>query len=340
MTLEAALDNYTLNHQVDGIAYTRHDHGLYWTDDDNALYTGLMLGAMAYRYAADPSPDKLEAVRMCLRGVSLLTVATGTRGVLVRRAMPSGMSSRFGLNYPLTEENYWYSKPLQSRSGYTYLLKTTKDQVTGVLFGLSACRKLLAGVDAQIDDSVTTIIRDLYDAISERKWSLRDHNWKTHGTSAHKLDAPLRLNLEALAYSIGHIEDKPHQGWFNYVGLMTAHYNTLFQNAYSHGLNAITAHSLELLNDYHMDSSGVEDWLIKIDWSIESEHNPFWEILLRGNLTPEAHARLDALADEPYTRFFIWNKYRAEITQRELTTGPQIDYMVAGYMRNFYRSTL
>ena len=340
MSLEAALDNYTLNHQVDGIAYTRHDHGLYWTDDDNALYTGLMLGAMAYRYAADPSPDKLEAVRMCLRGVSLLTVATGTRGVLVRRAMPTDMSSRFGLNHPLTEENYWYSKPLQSRSGYTYLLKTTKDQVTGVLFGLSACRKLLAGVDAQIDDSVTTIIRDLYDAISERKWSLRDHNWKTHGTSAHKLDAPLRLNLEALAHSVGHIEDKPSHSWFRHVGLFTIHYNTIVQNAYSHGLNAVTAHSLDLLSDHHEEAKGVQEWMHKINWVIESEHNPFWQSLLNGTTTPEGDNRLDALADEPYTRFFIWNKYRAEITQRELTTGPQIDYMVAGYMRNFYRSTL
>jgi len=340
VTLEEALASYTENHQVDGIPFTRHDHGLYWTDDDNALYAGIQLGAMAYRYAADPSDDKLEAIRMSLRGISLLTTVTGTRGVLVRRVMPSRMSSRFGLNYTLAEGSYWYSKPLQSRSGYIYLLKTTKDQVTGVLFGLSVCRKLLAGVDAQIDDSVTTIIRDLYNAISERKWSLRDHNYETHGTSAHILDAPLRLNLEALAYSIGHIEDKPHQGWFNHVGLMTIHYNTFIQNAYSHGLNAMTAHSLDLLNDYHEDSSGVQDWITKINRTIAFEHNPFWELLLRNGTTPEAHARLDALADEPYTRFFIWNKYRAEITQRELTTGPQIDYMVAGYMRNFYRSTL
>lgn len=339
MTLEEALASYTENHQVDGIPFTRHDHGLYWTDDDNALYAGIQLGAMAYRYAADPSADKLEAIRMSLRGISLLTTVTGTRGVLVRRVMPSRMSSRFGLDYPLSEGNYWYDRPLESRDGYTFLLKTTKDQVTGVLFGLSVCRKLLAGVDAQIDDSVTTIIRDLYNAITERKWSLRDHNWKTHGTSAHKLDAPLRLNLEALAYSIGHIEDRPHQPWFNYVGVMTIHYNTLIQNAYSHGLNAVTAHSLDILSDHHKEANGVKQWMHKINWTIASEHNPFWELLLNGTTTEEGDERLDALADEPYTRFFIWNKYRAEITQRELTTGPQIDYMVAGYMREYYRST-
>lgn len=336
MPLEAALDNYVDNHQVRGIPFTRHDHGLYWTDDDNALYAGIQLGAMAYRYAADPSADKLEAIRLSLRGISLLTTATRTRGVLVRRVMPSRMSSRFGLDYPLSEGNYWYDRPLESRDGYTFLLKTTKDQVTGVLFGLSVCRKLLAGVDAQIDDSVATIIRDLYNAITERKWSLRDHNYKTHGTSAHKLDAPLRLNLEALAYSIGLTDEKPHQGWFNYVGLLTRHYNTCIQNAYSHGLNAMTAHSLALLDDYHTDGEGVEQWAFKINWTIASEHNPFWELLLTGSTTPEADQRFDDLAKNPYTRFFIWNKYQADITQRELTTGPRIDYMVAGFMRAFY----
>ena len=338
MTLEESLTNYNANHQVDGIPFTRHSHGLYWTDDDNALYAGIQLGAMAYRYAASPSPDKLDAVRRSLRGISLLTTVTGTRGVLVRRVMHNSLATKFGLTHPLTKENYWYDKPIEFRAGYNYLLKTTKDQVTGVLFGLSACRKLLWGVDAQIDDSVTTIIRDLYNAISERKFSLRDHNWRTHGTSAHLLDAPLRLNLEALAHSVGHIEDKPAHSWFNHVGLFTIHYNTIVQNAYSHGLNAVTAHSLDLLDAYHEDGDGVKQWMHKINWVIESEHNPFWELLLNGATTEGGDERLDALADEPYTRFFVWNKYRAEITQRELTTGPQIDYMVAGFMRAYHQS--
>ena len=62
--------------------------------------------------------------------------------------------------------------------------------------------------------------------------------------------------------------------------------------------------------------------------------------MLNGVTTPDGDERLDALADEPYTRFFIWNKYKAEITQRELTTGPQIDFMVAGFMREYYGSTI
>ncbi len=337
MTLEEALQNYIARHQVDGVAYTRHAHGLYWTDDDNALYTGLMLGAMAYRYAADPSPDKLDAVRLCLRGVSLLTLATGTRGVLVRRAMPRSMAPQFGLNYPLAEDNYWKTKPLETRGEYTFLLKTTKDQVTGILFGLSACRKLLAGVDAQIDDSMGTIIADLHHAITEREGSLRDHNYETHGTSAHKLDAPLRLNLEALAYSVGIIDEKPSENWFNHVRLYTAHYNTYIQNAYSHGLNAMTSHALTLLEEYHLNGTGVAQLSQKIDRVIREESNPLWELLLRGDTSDEGDLRLDELSESPYSRFFIWNKYRAEITERADTSGPQIDYMLAGFMREFHR---
>jgi hypothetical protein len=337
MTLEAALENYIENHQVDGIAYTRHiSSGLYWTDDDNALYTGLQLGAMAYRYAAAPSEDKLEAIRLCLRGVSLLTTATSTRGVLVRRAMPESRMLAFGLDYPLPEGNFWRTKVLESRIGYTYQLKTTKDQITGILFGLSACRTLLPGVDAQIDDAVAGVITDLYHAIRNRGWSVRDHLGRSHGTSAAMLDAPLRLNLEALAYSVGLIGEKPHQGWFNHVGALTFHYNTFFQNAYSHGLNAITAHALDLLSDYHADGPGVEEWSRRIDRVTRHEHNPFWELLLANRLTPRGAFRLGNLSLNPYTRFFVWNKYEADITQRADTSGPQIDLMLAGFMRDYY----
>lgn len=335
MNPEQALERYIADHQVDGIAYTRHDSGLYFTDDDNSLYTGLMLGAMAYRYAASPSPDKLEAVRMCLRGVSLLTRATGEPGVLVRRAMPSSMAHQFGVYETLAPGNFWIGKPLEESADYIYQLKTTKDQATGILFGLACCRKLLWGVDPQINDSVSQIIHDMYRAIESRDWSLRDHKGRTHGTSAHVLDAGLKLLLQSLAYSVGAPIEKPSNSWFTYVDMMTMHYNTIFQNAYSHGLNAANQHALVLLSDFHRSDLGVVRWGERINALVHPECNPFWELLLTGKLSPIGEFRLEESGEEPYAKFFKWNKYTKELRQRDDTSGPMIDYMLVSYMRDY-----
>jgi hypothetical protein len=331
MTPEDALERYIADYQVDGIAYTRHDDGLYWTDDDNALYTGVMLGAMVYRYAADPSEDKLEAVRMCLRGTWLLITASGHSGILVRRAMPTHLMGKFG------GDAYGVDKPMGQHAGYTYQLKTTRDQITGVLFGLACARSILWGVDRQIDDSVTQQINMLYYATVARSWTVRDYYNDSHGTSASKLDAPLRLLLKALYASVNKTSTHlPREGFFDWIRLVTIHYNTTIQNAYSHGLNAMAAHALWLMSGHHAHHREVKQWMSIIESVVRDEHNPFWEVLLDFRLCPIAEGRLDEAGEEPYTKFFKWNRYKKELTSRLHTSGPMIDYMVVSYMRDYW----
>lgn len=337
MTPEEATERFFREYQVDGIAFTRHDAGLYWTDDDNALYTGVMLGAMCYRYAADPRPENLDNVRALLRGVSLLTLVTGERGVLVRRAMPEEISYKFGLDDMADKGNYWYDKPLELHRGYYFQLKTTRDQITGILFGLACAHKLLNGVDPQIDEAVQRIVMDLHNAISYRGYSVKDHRNRTHGTSAHKLDAPLRLLLDALAVAVAPgTRDKPSESFFRNIHWFTWHYNTRIQNAYSHGLNAMTAHALGLIEAHHLDGHGVRQWMIKIEDVIAHEHNPFWEMLLGFDMTHEGVARWAESGTDPYTKFFKWNRYQREIKERHDTSGPMIDYLIVSYMDAYY----
>lgn len=331
---EQLLDRYLDRHQVDGVAYTRHDHGLYWTDDDNPLYTGVMLAAMAYRYGAAPSPDKLEEIRLCLRGTSLLMNATPVPGVLVRRAMYIDDIDKFG------GEAYLLQKPIERIGDYYVQFKTTKDQITGVLFGLAACRSIVWGADAQIDEAIARQITDLRRAIMARGGSLADHEGRTHGTSAHKLDAPLQLLLDVLAYSVGAIDEVPHQRWFDWLWLVTIHYNVRIQNAYSHGLNAMTAHSLMLLADFNPQYDECFAWADRIYDVIRHEQNPFWQMLLVFGLNGPGETRFDESGDEVYTRFFKWNKYRKELSARLQTEGPGIDYMIVAYMRRYFEEEI
>jgi len=326
MTPEKALSRYVSDYQVDGVAYTRHDKGMYWTDDDNALYTGIMLGAMSYRFAAHPEKG-LDEVKRCLRGTWLLITATGTPGVLVRRAFPAELEASFGM--PLYAEQ---DRVVELRDGYYYQLKTTRDQITGVLFGLACARAFVYGHDPVVDESIRYQIAQLYKAIKARKWSVSDHRFRAHGTSAHKLDAPLRLLLKALAHSVGELDSVPSEQWFYFVKLFTLHYNTRIQNAYSHGLNAMCAHALWLLRGHHKHYRAVKEWMSIIDGVVAEERNPFWELLLTFQLTPAARFRMDDSGDDPYTRFFKWNKYSKELSARINTSGPMIDYMVCAYM--------
>jgi hypothetical protein len=327
---EELLERYISDHQVDGVPYTRHSHGLYWTDDDNALYTGLMLGAMAYRWAADPSDDKLDAIRMCLRGTDLLLRATGDPGVLVRRAMHRDQIKEFG------GAAYLDQKPCELIGDYWVQLKTTRDQVTGVMFGLTCCIALVRGADPMIDEAVDRQVKALYTALKRRQWSLRDHNYETHGTSAHKLDAGLRLLIRVMAKAIGAEGEVETESWFDWQWITTAHYNVSFQAAYSHGLNAINAHALWLLRPWNPQYRQTKRWMSRIESVVRDEFNPFWQMLLDFRLSPEGDIRLMEAGEEIYSRFFRWNRYKKELTMRQDTEGPGIDYMIVAYMAAYW----
>jgi len=327
---EKLLARYTDRHQIDGIAYTRHTSGMYWTDDDNALYTGVMLGAMAYRWAANPSEDKLDAIRMCLRGTGLLLGAAREPGVLVRRAMPNELIRDFG------GAAYLDQKPCELISGYWVQLGTTRDQATGILFGLACCVALVRGADPQIDEAVDRQVQQFYVAVKRRGWSLADHNFETHGTTAHRLDAGLRLLVRVLAKAVGACGKVTPEPWFDWIRLVTAHYNVSFQSAYSHGLNAMNAHALILLEPWNPQYAQTKQWASRIEWVIRDEFNPFWQMLLDFKLSHEGDMLLMEAGDEIYTRLFRWNRYRNELTMRTGTEGPGIDYMVVAYMNQYW----
>lgn len=322
---------------VNGIIYVRTVQSTYATDDDNALYTGIALAASVYRWMNEPSDRTVDNIHSCLKGIEILISSTPERGVLARRVMPMNKITFHAFGYDKVEsvkrDDYWADRIISGQlieyNGNAVLLKATKDQITGILYGLSVFMKYCTEL-TELSVLARQIISDLYKATRDRGWRVTDHNRNSHGSTATKLDAPLRVLLKALHHAaIG--GDKPYEISFVATAYLSIHYNTWIQNAYSHQLNAMAAHSLDLMSDHHQHKKHVKHWKRVIYSVIKEEFNPFWELLLTDRVSTGGMSRYRHRRDNPYTKFFSWNRYKHELKHRYGTVGPQLDTVVVGW---------
>jgi hypothetical protein len=341
---------YQQGNQVNGVTFVRHKDKIngevhYATDNDNALYTGLYLAAASYRYAVEPSSENAQAVLKSLSGVRLLTTVTGTPGVLVRWVFPLensferiGYDSEKSLIGTNSYGDLIRSGQLYEKGGYAFYTKTTRDQISGILFGLTAAHELVPAARPM----VKLAIANLHARFRETKWSLVDHTGKT-GTSAHKLDAPLRLVVKALHRRAHGFGNKPKERFFRWIWLTTMHYNRWITNTYSFGLNLLDAHSLTLLHRDHKESKGVCNWHKRLWRFVRKDDNPHFGALhlaATGEpLSAKSVANLERRSEEPYRKFFAWSKDPADWWDdgSDKRTGPGIDVLLPYWMNEFYK---
>jgi hypothetical protein len=353
-TVAKVEEEYQQGNQVNGVTFVRHKDKIngeihYATDNDNALYTGLYLAAASYRYAVEPSQENVMAVLKALSGIRLLTTVTGTPGVLVRWVFPLEDSyARIGYDSEKSLEHVGNSYgdlirsgQLNERSGYAFYTKTTRDQIGGVLFGLTAAYELVEAARPLVKKT----IGELHARFLETNWSLEDHEGKT-GTSAHKLDAPNKLVVKALYRRAHGSGDKPKAWFFRFIWLVTIHYNRWITNTYSFGLNLFDAHSLMLLNKDHKEAKGARTWHNRLWRFVRKDKNPHFEALhlaATGEpISTEAMANLERRGEEPYRKFFSWSRPPKDWWSdgNDVRRGPGIDVLLPYWMNEFYRDDL
>lgn len=179
-----------------------------WGDGgDSGIYTGTALAAWSFKWSVTQDVIDLARVFDTLRAVWLLTHAPGP-GVICRVAFPANMEEEF--SYP----EHWQHRidggfvhksaaniadPV--RGGVLpetiYYTRATKDQLTGILLGLSACWKLVGPEHAMVRDVIRQCARDLHDHLKKHKWYIRDENGKNDTNSDH-VDGLLKTQLFAL----------------------------------------------------------------------------------------------------------------------------------------------
>lgn len=130
---------------------------------DSAIWTGHYLAAEAFRYNVTKSAEALDNVKAALGGLSSLLNVTGTN-LLARCLIP--MNSPYA--QAIIQEEGSHGVYQNTGAGYYWIGNTSRDQYSGVFFGLGVAYDLVddAGVRTAIG-SLATLLLDF----------LRGHNW-------------------------------------------------------------------------------------------------------------------------------------------------------------------
>ncbi len=132
---------------------------------DSAIWTGHYLAAESYRYAVTRTPESLDAVRRGIDGLWLLVEVTG-QNRLARCAVPADSPWAEGI---LSEERHHGAfDGTVNGARYRWIGNTSRDQYTGVFFGLSVAW------DRVDDPAVRLTVADL---VTRLLWRLRDDDW-------------------------------------------------------------------------------------------------------------------------------------------------------------------
>ncbi|MCP4035319.1 MAG: hypothetical protein GY733_00150 [bacterium] len=344
---------YQRDHQVDGVTFVavKQSPGTalrYATDADNAIFTGMMLAAASYRYGTRRSPEDLVAVESALEGVHLLTHVSGIPGVLARWAFPLANAwEQIGYDRLASVEvgNWWAGileqGQLYEHGGYGFHTRTTKDQLCGIVFGLAVAHTVVDVPRVRV--RIAEIVAVLTTRLQQTGWSLRDQSGQT-GTNAHRVDAPLRLALEALQHAtLGRSGDRPSSKFFAMLPLSTAYYNRFITRTFAWNLNAMNAHTLMVLDDHHREGRGVRRWEEKIWRFMATDDNPHFaalHIAWTGEPMPRAAWKnLQMRAAHNYYKFFAWEKDPDQWWHDEQKTeGPGLDVLLPYWtMRHYAR---
>lgn len=183
---------------------------------DSGLFTGQALAAYSFRYMAEPLDGQLQDVLTSVRGMYILTHATGTPGVICRQAFPSDRPAEF--SYPdawksRIEEGFVDTGPAivapfgdPGPQSYTYYTRATKDQMTGVVLGLAAAWRALnpltvppAHKARAIEGRrvVSEVVEAVHAHLVAHGWNIRDERG-LNDTSADHVDGLLRTGVLAL----------------------------------------------------------------------------------------------------------------------------------------------
>jgi hypothetical protein len=130
---------------------------------DSAIWTGHYLAAEAFRYNVTKSAEALDNVKAAFAGISALLNVTGTN-LLARCLIPTSSPYAQGV----LDEEALHGIYENTTSGYYWIGNTSRDQYSGVFFGLGVAYDLVDDVELR------TAIRSLVTLLLD---FLRGHNW-------------------------------------------------------------------------------------------------------------------------------------------------------------------
>ena len=134
---------------------------------DSALWSGFNLAAESFRYFVSRSDDSLSNIRTGLTGIQGLVEVTGSN-LLARCAVPA--DSPYAAGIVSEEENNGVYFGFIANRLYYWIGNTSRDQYSGVFFGLSVAHDFVD--DPDVKQASSALISQLLQELLRRDWIL------------------------------------------------------------------------------------------------------------------------------------------------------------------------
>ncbi len=312
-------ENYRDYHSVNGIIWEGvfadidDEHpSMYGTGGDSAIFTGFYLAAAVYRFVMTQEPVDLDTVSRTIRGLHILTHASGTPGVILRCAFPADQAETW--RYPdawnsRIDAGYVYESPdhvpdIADPSVcypvFIFYTRATRDQLTGILYGLGVALAELGPEQYENNESLQEkvlevrtaageIISALWERLSRNCFIIRDHYNKT-GSTAIRVDGLLKVQLLAVYRAALTEEADPdkaellrvsrlyrqefRRAFFLNDGDAGSLFNRLsvIGSYYSYNLRFARSFTVHLLEDDPGRKQQVVDYMTKHVWQYVKDH--------------------------------------------------------------------
>ena len=132
---------------------------------DSAIWTGHYLAAEAFRYKVTRSPEALANVTKSVAGIKALTDITGT-DLLARCMFPAASPYSTSIQAEELHNGIYPGR----QSGILWVGKTSRDQYSGVLFGLAVAYDMMD--DGPLKDSIAQLATRQIDFLLSHFWTV------------------------------------------------------------------------------------------------------------------------------------------------------------------------
>jgi hypothetical protein len=134
---------------------------------DSAIWTGHYLAAEAFRYKVTRAPEALANLRGAIAGIKLLVDITGT-DLLARCALPQ--DSPYARGVASEEASNGSHNATRNGQPWIWIGHTSRDQYTGVFFGLGAAYDLVD--DGEVREQISALVTRLLNRLLGWNWNI------------------------------------------------------------------------------------------------------------------------------------------------------------------------
>jgi hypothetical protein len=134
---------------------------------DSAIWTGHYLAAESFRYKVTRSPEALANVLNAERGLRALVDVTGT-DLLARCLVP--VDSPYAVGILQEEQSHGVFLGNLNQTGYFWIGDTSRDQYSGVMFGLGVAYDMVD--DPLVHAEVAALTTRLVDFLRHNNWTI------------------------------------------------------------------------------------------------------------------------------------------------------------------------